>query len=735
MLLSIFKRTVSSLVVVVTLLILFNNSYVARPVQAASGDMLRSIFVNPIPACGYFSAGVAFDGNELLISCVFSNVITRVSPVDGRNLGSLTIDGISPSEGITAMSWDAQNGRLWVGSATVVPQKIYTVTLDKVRHRGTATFRFTHTETGGESWLDGLAFDPTDGTIWLGPDGQTQVYHYTQAGTLLDSFSVAEFAPFGKSGIVVGSPTKLYVANDGDSQIFYVNKDGTSPTLFANVPANKRVEDLECDNVTFAPKSVIWSKYSFDNYELNAYEVPAGECFLETRGKILNVPLLKQNDLAWGESEYDNAKTQFTWCGKTMAQCGCVTTSIAMILDYYDVKNPDDGSNTTPATVNEYFKLDRKPAMCTDGSGKFVAGWQSRGYFCANVVWKAAAQYSRDAFIRNRADSMINLLNSGPIAYDAKTLRDDINLNTPVILQNTAQNHWFVAKGIIDNTFFINDPFFSRTRLDDPAYGNSARQTVRYVKVSSDFSAFVVPIESPDQLLITDSDGRRTGFDPATLTVVQEITNSTYYFQQSLADDTGQNTPTPDGVGSYWVSIDTPQAGDYKIQVISPPREAYSFGVYAYDHDADLTLNSFVGQSTSDVPPSYIFSYNPIHGVTTISYQVLIDIKPGEDINPINLKSKGVIPVVILSTDMFDATTIDALSVKFGPSSAGETHKRGHIEDVNGDGKPDIVLHFATQQTGITNGTTEACLTGKTTNGLEIKGCDTIHTVQLSPKS
>ena len=400
-----------------------------------------------------------------------------------------------------------------------------------------------------------------------------------------------------------------------------------------------------------------------------------------------------------------------------------------MILNYYGVRNPDDGFDTTPATVNEYFKLDKKHAMCTDDSRKLVPGWQSRGYFCGDVIWKAAAQYSRDAFVRDRALSMINLLDGGPIAYNAKTLRDDINLNTPAILQNTVQSHWFIAKGIIDNTFFINDPLFSTTRLDDPAYGNSARQMVRYVRVSSDFSALVVPIESPNQLLITDSDGRRTGFDPATSTVLQEIPNSNYYFQQALADDTGQNSPPPDGVGSYWVSIDTPQAGDYKIQVISPAREAYSFGLYAYDHDANLTLNSFAGQSTLDAPPSYTFSYTPIPGEITITYQVLIDIKPGEDINPINSKSKGVIPVAVLSTDTFDATTIDPLSVKFGPSGAGEAHKRGHIEDKNADGKPDLVLHFATGHSGISRDTAEACLIGKTTDGLDIKGCDSVRIV------
>ena len=46
--------------------------------------------------------------------------------------------------------------------------------------------------------------------------------------------------------------------------------------------------------------------------------------------------------------------------------------------------------------------------------------------------------------------------------------------------------------------------------------------------------------------------------------------------------------------------------------------------------------------------------------------RVEIDIKPGSDPNSINLRSKGVIPVAILTTEDFDATTVDPLSVEFG---------------------------------------------------------------------
>lgn len=117
---------------------------------------------------------------------------------------------------------------------------------------------------------------------------------------------------------------------------------------------------------------------------------------------------------------------------------------------------------------------------------------------------------------------------------------------------------------------------------------------------------------------------------------------------------------------------------------------------------------------------------------TTIT--VSVDVKPESTDNVVPLQAGGVVSVAILTTDSFDATTVDPASVCFGdaedPSARAciEKHHTGHLEDVNGDGQTDLLLHYNVAQTGIDPGDTQACLTGRTYAGVAIEGCDQITT-------
>jgi hypothetical protein len=107
---------------------------------------------------------------------------------------------------------------------------------------------------------------------------------------------------------------------------------------------------------------------------------------------------------------------------------------------------------------------------------------------------------------------------------------------------------------------------------------------------------------------------------------------------------------------------------------------------------------------------------------------VAIDIKPGSDPNSINSTSKGVIPVAILTTDDFDAATVDPATVRFGPNEAAPI--RWALEDVDRDGDMDLSLKFDTQTVGFAPGDTEATLTGETLGGCCFWGTDSVRIVK-----
>jgi hypothetical protein len=149
-------------------------------------------------------------------------------------------------------------------------------------------------------------------------------------------------------------------------------------------------------------------------------------------------------------------------------------------------------------------------------------------------------------------------------------------------------------------------------------------------------------------------------------------------------------------------------------------------------------ITSFTMRSTS-VPDVNDFSgfliFDNITLDTNPAAVVTIDIKPGGFPNSINPTSSGKIPVAILTTDAtnntttFDATTVDPATVHFGRTGTEAAPVQDALEDVDGDGDTDMILHFNTQDTGIKCGDTSATLTGETFGGQAIQGTDSIKTV------
>ena len=111
---------------------------------------------------------------------------------------------------------------------------------------------------------------------------------------------------------------------------------------------------------------------------------------------------------------------------------------------------------------------------------------------------------------------------------------------------------------------------------------------------------------------------------------------------------------------------------------------------------------------------------------------VVIDIKPRNFPNSINIGSNGSVPVAILSTPNFDASTVNPITLTLAVAEVslrGKGTAMASFEDVNGDGLLDLVVHINTEALQLSESDTEAVLEGQTFSEIRIRGVDSVRVV------
>jgi len=83
-----------------------------------------------------------------------------------------------------------------------------------------------------------------------------------------------------------------------------------------------------------------------------------------------------------------------------------------------------------------------------------------------------------------------------------------------------------------------------------------------------------------------------------------------------------------------------------------------------------------------------------VFSASAVCDTVDVDIKPGSDENPVNVKSNGVVSVAVLGNDSFDVMNINLTTIRLNETCEPI---RCSYEDVDEDGYMDLVLKFETQ--------------------------------------
>jgi hypothetical protein len=239
-----------------------------------TGEVLRT-FPVPVQSPTDLGVSVAVDCNGNLFYTNYLVAEVYKISAEGDLLQTLPLHtGDGASVNIDQMVWDQNRGLFWgVEDATF---RIFLI--DPTT--GLCTFQFTGLVQNAPIRVsDGLAIDPSDGTIWHSPDVSDSIGHFTTSGVYLGSLT--PLGPTGSpdrdiSGIVVGTGNRMFVGHDGQGRVSVVNKI-TGQWIQDLVTLPERVQGMSCDPVNFAPDFAIWIKNGLNN-TLSAIQVDSGAC-------------------------------------------------------------------------------------------------------------------------------------------------------------------------------------------------------------------------------------------------------------------------------------------------------------------------------------------------------------------------------------------------------------------------------------------------------------------------
>jgi hypothetical protein len=234
--------------------------------------------------------GIAFVNGQLLVSCWGDTTITAISPSDGHEI---TVYHIAASSYLAfgALAYDRTDGRLYAcastnNAGTGNPEnkmsEVGIITL------ATQTFTPVFKSNGCDN---GLAWDAgttpaRQDTLWTSSDLATTIYDYAlSGGPPRESDYVGSLmgATPANSGIAIGDG-KFYLANPQTTtkRVYSLTADlahyadPTEPVI----SSTHRYEDLECDDQTYAPQTVIWTMW-FNQNILDPMPI-AGTCAATT---------------------------------------------------------------------------------------------------------------------------------------------------------------------------------------------------------------------------------------------------------------------------------------------------------------------------------------------------------------------------------------------------------------------------------------------------------------------
>ncbi len=304
----------------------------------------------------------------------------------------------------------------------------------------------------------------------------------------------------------------------------------------------------------------------------------------------------------------------------TIKQKGCFLTDSAMILSYH-------GVSVDPPTLNTWLSNN-------DGYGKYgdVDPWAVVRFAGSRGV---TLSYPAPAPDPQKVWSQLEPLETYVCTYGPTMLGVKIKL----IDGKLKPTHWVTATGKNNDStnYLINDPNGGNAITLTPTYNSNDVLPAYFRKFGgpdhtyTDRTGFHITFYSPGELLFTDPQGRRVGYDPRSGVSYNEIPLARYdsfYIEDAETGDPGPETKE--------LEVAQPIAGDYQLQVIGTGTGTYTLKIRAYDPDLNPS-----GANLEDVAitPGEVHAYGFNYAKTAGSPIQVVPITVVDTVPPVTVAS------------------------------------------------------------------------------------------------
>lgn len=403
---------------------------------------------------------------------------------------------------------------------------------------------------------------------------------------------------------------------------------------------------------------------------------------------------------------------------KDMYMWGCAITAVADVLKSYGYNSITLANNMTkqidPSSINDWMTM-------------------------KNIFSECGAIFQKMGSSVGIADPIPFWINNTPAnKVTAKNIIDDaLNKgNLPIVGVNTQYGTHFIVLSqkladLPDGTpdYSIIDPAlypFTAKNLDQSGKPLSTNykwsnifEVIVFDKNSSPTERTISFIgHSPIQFLITDPNGKQTGYQPRTNAYITAIPQSSYGTDTGIAAIDGQSSKAPE---SLIFNENNPVNGTYTLQVYNTGNGPYKIDFMSMTGSQNATHTVITGTAKTGKTDTYLVTISSASDKPIIiQRKVQINVFP-EKIYP----KAGILGVTIFGQTDLDVKNIDIKSIKLGNNEIAPLHNKGFFTH----NRKNLLLFFNTRSIGLTSNDTQLCLTGRTKDGISFKGCDTIKVI------